>query len=201
MLASNISTIHLVGLALFFAPFSFRSGISTLPEFLKRRYSSTARTFLAAIAIFGALLAHIGISLFAGAKLFEAFLGIPVIWSFLIILAVTVICTVICTVLGGLKAVVVTETIQTFLLLGCAVLTTVLVLGVFWNRGNNKAALATFATGCCLGLIYFIIDMKRVGALFLEKPAAGFGGIVTDPVQSLGIQFILAAPSFARCAS
>ena len=44
------------------------------------------------------------------------------IWSILIISAVTVIYTV----LGGLKAVVVTETIQTFLLLGGAVLITVL---------------------------------------------------------------------------
>jgi SSS family solute:Na+ symporter len=146
MFASNISTIHLVGLAaagasvglamgnfewkasfclvvlaLFFAPFYFRSGISTLPEFLERRHSPTARTFLAAIAVSGALLIHIGISLFAGAKLFEAFLGIPVMGSILIISAVTVIDTV----LGGLKAVVITETIQTFLLLGGAVLVTV----------------------------------------------------------------------------
>ena len=92
LFASNISTIHLVGLAaagaslgivmgnfewmasfclialaLFFAPFYFRSGIQTLPQFLERRYSPTARTFLAAIAIFGALLIHIGISLYAGA--------------------------------------------------------------------------------------------------------------------------------------
>ena len=69
MFASNISTIHLVGLAaagasaglvegnfewmaafclialsLFFAPFYFRTGIHTLPEFLERRYSATART-------------------------------------------------------------------------------------------------------------------------------------------------------------
>ena len=444
MFASNISTIHLVGLAaagssvglvmgnfewmasfclialaLFFSPFYFRSGISTLPEFLERRYSPTARTFLAAIAIFGALLVHIGISLFAGAKLFEAFLGIPVMWSILIISAVTVIYTI----LGGLKAVV-TETIQTFLLLGGAVLitvlgirylpqvgvnsyaefkthlepnqmsmihsifdskghlnpyswlaillgypvlgiwywcsdqtivqrvlgarserdgqngalfagflkilplflmvlpgviaavlikngamslstledgspdynttlpaminllipvglkgfltagllaalmstiasalnscatlisvdivkrinpnlgdaqevkigrisagvimvlamlwstqggqfgtifeainkipmifapavTTVLVLGVFWKRGTNKAALATFAIGCAVGLVYFIMDMKSVGALFLEKPAEGFAGLVTDPAQGLGLPFMIVGP-------
>jgi solute:Na+ symporter, SSS family len=147
MFASNISTIHLVGLAadgarvgvvvgnfewmasfclialaLFFAPFYFRSGIQTLPEFMERRYSPQARTFLAAIAIFGALLIHIGISLYAGAKLFEAFLGIEVMTSILIVSAVTVVYTV----LGGLRAVVITETIQTFLLLGGAVLITVL---------------------------------------------------------------------------
>lgn len=149
MFASNISTIHLVGLAaagasfglvqgnfewmacfclialaLFFAPFYFRSGIQTLPQFLERRYSPAARTFLAAIAIFGALLIHIGISLFAGAKVFEAFLNIDMMWSILIISAVTVLYTI----LGGLKAVVITETIQTFLLLGGAVLITVLAI-------------------------------------------------------------------------
>lgn len=156
MFASNISTIHLVGLAaagssvglvmgnfewmasfclialaLFFAPFYFRTGIQTLPEFLERRYSPAARTFLAAIAIFGALLIHIGISLFAGAKLFEAFLGIPVLTSILLISIVTVIYTV----LGGLKAVVITETIQTFLLLGGAILLTVLAINKLPDAG------------------------------------------------------------------
>ena len=444
MFASNISTIHLVGLAadganvglvvgnfewmasfclialaLFFAPFYFRTGIQTLPEFLERRYSPAARTFLAAIAIFGALLIHIGISLYTGAELFESFLGIPVIQSILIISLVTVVYTV----LGGLRAVVVTETIQTFLLLAGAVLltwlavsrlpaagiesyadfraemkpgqlemihpirdadghlnkyswlaillgypvlgiwywcsdqtivqrvlgarserdgqngalfagflkilplflmvlpgviahvllqkgaldlplkdgavnynktlpqlinllvptglkgllaagllaalmstiasalnscatlisvdivkrmrpevsdaqqvrvgrisaavimvlamlwstqggqfgtifeainkipmifapavTTVLVLGVFWKRGTNRAALATFTAGCTLGLVYFILDLKSVGRLWLPGAPADFGGLITDPVHGLGIPFMLAGP-------
>ncbi|MCF7958668.1 MAG: sodium/solute symporter [Phycisphaerae bacterium] len=149
LFASNISTLHLVGLAaagndsgmvignfewmasfclillgLVFAPFYFKSKISTLPEYLEKRYSAQARTCLAVVAIFGALLIHIGISLFAGAQLFESFLGVPIIWSILIISGVTVVYTV----LGGLKAVVVTETIQTFLLLGGAIL--IVVLGI-----------------------------------------------------------------------
>lgn len=143
LFASNISTIHLVGLAaagasvgivmgnfewmasfclialaLFFAPLYYRSRIQTLPEYMEKRYSATARTYLAVIAIFAALLIHIGISLFAGAKLFEAFLGFPVTGSILVISLVTVIYTI----LGGLRGVVITETIQTFLLLGGAVL-------------------------------------------------------------------------------
>src|SRR3982751_1098593 len=77
---SNISTIHLVGLAaggakdgmvignfewmacftlillaLLFAPFYINSKVATLPEFMERRYSSKARTFLAVIGLFGAL--------------------------------------------------------------------------------------------------------------------------------------------------
>jgi SSS family solute:Na+ symporter len=445
LFASNISTIHLVGLAasghevglvignfewmasfcliilgLVFAPFYFKSRISTLPEYLEKRYSPEARTFLAFVAIAGALLIHIGISLFAGAKLFESFLGVPVIYSILIISVVTVIYTV----LGGLKAVVVTETIQTFLLLGGAILvtvlgikflpelginslgdfnaeiksdqmsmvhsirneaghlnkyswlavllgypilgiwywtsdqtivqrvlgakshlaaqngplfagflkilpvflmvfpgvigylmykngvidvfnansgkvdynltlpaminylvppgikgllaagllaalmstiaaalnscatlisvdvikrikpdttdekqvkfgrisagvimvlailwstqgeqfatifeainkipmifapavTTVFLAGVFWRRGTNKAAMATFIVGCSVGLLYFIIDMPSVGRLILNNPGANFGGLVTDPIQGIGIPFMLVGP-------
>ncbi|MHC4333017.1 MAG: sodium:solute symporter family transporter [Planctomycetota bacterium] len=161
LFASNISTIHLVGLAaagadvgmvmgnfewmasfcliilgLVFAPFYFKSRISTLPEFLERRYSPQARTFLAFVAITGALLIHIGISIFAGAKLFESFLGIKVVYSILIISGVTVVYTA----LGGLKAVVVTETIQTFLLLGGAILVTVLGINYLPQCGIESIA-------------------------------------------------------------
>ncbi len=161
LFASNISTIHLVGLAasgakeglvignfewmasfclivlgLVFAPFYFRSRITTLPEFLERRYGSAARTVLALIGIAGALLIHIGISLFAAAKLFESFLGVGVITSILVISSVTVVYTV----LGGLKGVVVTETIQSFLLLGGAVLVTVLGLDYLSGAGIRDVA-------------------------------------------------------------
>ncbi len=143
LFASNISTIHLVGLAasgyneglvwgnfewmaaftlvilsLFFAPFYFRNKIETLPEYLERRFNAAARSFLAFMAILGALFIHIGMSLYAGATVFEQFFGVDVVTSILIISLVTGIYTV----LGGLKAVVVTETIQTVLLIGGSVL-------------------------------------------------------------------------------
>jgi SSS family solute:Na+ symporter len=145
LFASNISTIHLVGLAasgyneglvwgnfewmasftlvllsLVFAPFYFRSRISTLPEFLERRYCPAARSMLAFMGIVAALFIHIGMSLYAGAVVFDQFLGIDVITSIVVISAVTVTYTV----LGGLKAVVVTETIQAVLLLIGAVAVT-----------------------------------------------------------------------------
>ena len=110
LFASNISTIHLVGLAeggfkhglvignfewmatftliilaLVFAPFYFRTRISTLQEFLEKRYSQVARTLLAVMFIMSALLIHIGISLYAGAAVFQQFLGINVYASIVII--------------------------------------------------------------------------------------------------------------------
>lgn len=144
---ANISTIHLVGLAagganngivignfewmacftlmllaLLFAPFYITSGAHTLPEFMERRYCPSARTFLAFIGILGALLIHIGISLFAAAKVFQSFLGIPMMTTILVLSLFTVIYTA----LGGLKAVVLTENIQACLLLFGAALVTVL---------------------------------------------------------------------------
>lgn len=149
LFASNISTIHLVGLAeggylnglvignfewmatftliilaLVFTPFYFQSRISTLPEFLELRYNSLARSMVAFMAIMAALLIHIGISLYAGAQVFEQFFDIPVLASILIISLMTAVYTVV----GGLTAVVVTETLQTVILLAGAVIVTILAL-------------------------------------------------------------------------
>jgi SSS family solute:Na+ symporter len=152
LFASNISTIHLVGLAsagfqdgivqgnfewmatfilillgLVFAPFYFKNKISTLPEFLEKRYSPLSRGLLAFLAIVGALFMHIGISLYAGAVVFENFFGINIWISIFIISGITAIYTVI----GGLKAVVVTETIQTvILILGTAVMAVLAVMAL-----------------------------------------------------------------------
>jgi solute:Na+ symporter, SSS family len=159
--ASNISTIHLVGLAadgarigmvvgnfewmacytlillaLVFAPYYLRTRITTLPEFLEKRFGPPARTILAVIGILAALLIHIGISMFTAAKLFESFLGIPMIASILVISLLTVTYTA----LGGLKAVVVTETIQIFLLLGSAVMVTGLAIAHLPAMGIHDVA-------------------------------------------------------------
>ncbi|MCX6227552.1 MAG: sodium:solute symporter [Bacteroidia bacterium] len=161
LFASNISTIHLVGLAasgyneglvwgnfewlaavtlillgLVFAPFYFKSRISTLPEFLEKRYGPGSRTVLAFIGIIGALFVHIGMSLYAGAVVFETFFGIDVVTSIIIISFVTTVYTV----LGGLKAVVVTETIQTVILIGGAVLLTVIAIFALPDKGVHTLA-------------------------------------------------------------
>ncbi len=145
LFATNISTVHLIGLAsqgfsdgmvvgnfewmapfllivlgLVFAPFYFRTKISTLPEYLEGRYGPSSRTVLAIMAVFGALFIHIGVSLYAGAVMVQNFVDVKIEVSILIVS----ILTVVYTVLGGLKAVVVTESIQTVLLLFGAVAVT-----------------------------------------------------------------------------
>ncbi|MFH5833834.1 sodium:solute symporter [Halalkalibaculum sp. DA3122] len=149
LFASNISTIHIVGLAasgfndglvwgnfewmaaflliilgLVFAPFYFENEIATLPEFLEKRYGPFARSFLAFLGIIGALFMHIGVSLYAGAVVVENFFGIDVVVSILLISFITVLYTAI----GGLKAVVVTETLQTVILITGSFLVTLLAI-------------------------------------------------------------------------
>ncbi|HPA42291.1 MAG TPA: sodium:solute symporter, partial [Candidatus Hydrogenedentes bacterium] len=145
LFATNISTIHLVSLAqegytnglaygnfewmagftlillaLFFAPFYVRSRVSTLPDFLERRYSRASRDWLSLISIVAAIFIHIGFSIYAGAVVLEGLFGINKMAS---IVAVALL-TGAYTIVGGLMAVVVTETVQTvILLLGAVVMT------------------------------------------------------------------------------
>jgi solute:Na+ symporter, SSS family len=172
---SNISTIHLVGLAaggakdgmvignfewmacftlillaLIFAPFYINSKVKTLPEFMERRYCPQARTFLAFIGLAGALLIHIGISLFAAAKVFESFLGVPMVGT----IVVLSLFTVVYTALGGLKAVVMTENIQVVLLLFGATLVTVLGLRALPGVGVND--LASFKAAVAPGQLHML---------------------------------------------
>ena len=164
LFAANISTIHFVGLAssgytdglvwgnfewmasitlivlgLVFAPFYFKSKISTLPQYLEKRYSHHSRTFLALIAVLSALLIHIGISLFTGAKLIQYFFNFPESYLFLAIVIISVV-TAAYTVVGGLKAVVVTETIQTFVLLFGAISITIAAFLALPGQGINSFA-------------------------------------------------------------
>ncbi|WP_066631004.1 sodium:solute symporter [Labilibacter marinus] len=161
LFAANISTIHMVGLAgqgfsdglvwgnfewsaflflivlsLIFAPFYFKSQISTLPEFLEKRYNGKARTMLAVISLVTALFLHIGVSLYAGALVFEKFFGIS---QYTAIFAIS-IATLAYSVIGGLKAVVITEALQTVVLIVGALILTFLAMSALPEHGVTSFA-------------------------------------------------------------
>ena len=191
LFCANISTIHLVGLAssgykdglvignfewmasfcliilgLVFAPFYFRSRLNTLPEYLEKRYGTGARTFLAFIFILSALLVHIGISLYAGAKVMEEFFGFPFVYS---IIGISVI-TAVYTIVGGLRAVMITDAIQAVLLLcGAAVLT---VAGIMALPGAGIETFADFKEAIKpdqISMVQPIHDAGASGALQLRE--------------------------------
>ncbi len=108
-----LASLVLIVLGWLFVPFYLKSGVFTMPEFLERRYSAGARTYLSIVSILAYVLTKISLTIFAGALVFEV-LGIP-FWTGALIV---VIATGIYTVLGGLKAVLYTDMVQLFILLG-----------------------------------------------------------------------------------
>lgn len=203
LFASNISTIHLIGLSasgyneglvwgnfewmavftlillsLVFAPFYFRSKISTLPEFLERRYSPASRSLLAFMAILAALFIHIGMSLYAGAVVFHQFLGLNVFASILIVAAAVSIYTVF----GGLRAVVMTETVNTAVLLIGASLITVFALRALPAHGIHT--MSQFRAAVKPGQLDMLQTHNPAGlnwwAIFLGFPILGIWYWCTD---------------------
>jgi SSS family solute:Na+ symporter len=149
LFASNIGSEHLVGLAgtaaasglavgqfevlaslillllgWFFVPFYLSSGVFTMPEFLERRYSAAARWYLAVVSIVGYVLTKISVTIFAGGIVFEALMGID-FWTGALIV---VVATGIYTVFGGLRAVLYTDLMQMFVMIGGAIAVTLIGL-------------------------------------------------------------------------
>ncbi len=137
ILASNVGSEHIVGLAgtagntgtvmghyelhswivlvlgWVFVPFYLRSKVYTMPEFLEKRFNAKARRLLSIIQLLSYVIAKASVTIFAGALVFQQFLGVG-FWQGAIIL---VVITGVYTVLGGLHAVMYTEAIQAIVLL------------------------------------------------------------------------------------
>lgn len=142
--ASNIGSEHVVGLAgsgagdkiplliyelhawlvvtmgWVFLPFYIRSGVFTMPEFLERRFDSRSRWFLSVFSLLAYVLTKVSVTVYAGGIVISSLLHID-FWTGAL---ATVILTGVYTVLGGMKAVVYTETLQSIVLvIGAGALT------------------------------------------------------------------------------
>jgi len=135
--ASNIGSEHIVGLAStgsnsgvalghyelhswcvlllgwVFVPFYLRSRVFTMPEFLELRYSPQARWVLSVVSLFAYILTKVSVTVYAGAVVFETLMGIEFWTGALLVVVVTGIYTA----LGGLRAVVYTDTMHSAVLL------------------------------------------------------------------------------------
>ena len=103
LFASNIGSEHLVGLAgtgagsglavghfewlaclillllgWLFVPYYLKSGVYTMPEFLEKRYNSTARSYFTWVSVIGYVLTKISVTLYAGGVVIRAVTG----WNF-----------------------------------------------------------------------------------------------------------------------
>ncbi len=156
MFAANISTVHLVSLAeaaykygivfgnfewmagftlillsLFFAPLYLRSRVTTLPDFLERRFNRGCRDILSVVSLFSAIVIHMGVALYTAAWVLRGVLGMAPgstilgVDALMVFITALGLLTGLYTMFGGLLAVVWTESVQTVLLLVGAVVITV----------------------------------------------------------------------------
>ena len=154
--ASNIGSEHVVGLAgagatsgvalahyelhawcllvlgWVFVPFYSRALVYTMPEFLGRRFSPTARWVLSVITLAAHVLTKFAVAIFAGGIVFATLLpdvalhvGGATFDSFWIGSVTVVLLTGLYTVLGGMRAVAYTDAVQTFILVAGSGLLTV----------------------------------------------------------------------------
>jgi SSS family solute:Na+ symporter len=134
IIAANISSHHLVGamgvaydrgfvavtmewgailigfnaLLWIFLPFYLRNGFFTMPEYLKRRFGSAARTTYSVLVLLTYVFVEIGAVLYLGALTLHSLLGIPMVTSIVVLAAATGLYTIA----GGLRAVIWTEMLQ-----------------------------------------------------------------------------------------
>jgi SSS family solute:Na+ symporter len=145
ILASNVGSEHIVGLAgtgaksglamghyelhswivlmlgWVFVPFYMRSKVFTMPEFLERRYNDKTRWLLSIVQLLSYVIAKASVTIYAGAVVFNSFLGVD-FWTGAIVL---IVITGAYTVLGGLHAVMYTEALQAIVLLGGSIVLTI----------------------------------------------------------------------------
>ncbi len=168
--ASNIGSEHLVGLAgsgatdgvamahyelhawcllvlgWIMAPFYMRSRVFTMPEFLEKRFSSTARWVLSLISLVAYVLTKVAVGIFAGGIVFGVllpdlnFFGLNSFW---VGPSVVIVLTGIYTNSGGLRAVAYTEAIQSVVLVVGSFLVTLYGLEALGGWDELKTVLGS----------------------------------------------------------
>ncbi|MDP6468437.1 MAG: sodium/solute symporter, partial [Pirellulaceae bacterium] len=123
--------------AFVFIPFFYRAGVYTIPEFLERRYNAGVRTVMAVCWLLF-MACNLGIMLLASAKMMSAVFG----WNEAACIIVTAILVGGYTFIGGLAAVVYTDTIQCAVMIAGCLLILVLGLIKVGGIGELKARLA-----------------------------------------------------------
>jgi SSS family solute:Na+ symporter len=167
--SSNIGSEHLVGLAgsgctdgvamahyelhawcllvlaWVFVPFYTRSLVYTMPEFLEKRFSPNARWVLSLISLVAYTVTKLAVGIFAGGVVFAVLmpeLEFGALNAFWIGSIVVIVLTGLYTIVGGLRAVAYTDTLQTIIfIVGSALVTVYGLLALGKLAGNESIAL------------------------------------------------------------
>lgn len=238
--ASNIGSEHVVGLAgngagdnmplliyelhawivlmlgWVFLPFYARSGVFTMPEFLEKRFDARSRWVLSVVSLIAYILTKVSVTIYAGGVVVSALLGIP----FWIGAVATVLLTGLYTVLGGMRAVVYTETIQAIVLVLGAGILSFIGLEAVGGWGELKATVGTdyfnmwrpnsdpdypwlplFLTSTIVGIWYWCTDQVIVQRVLTAKNIkAGRRGSIFGALLKLMPVFLFLIPGVVALA-
>jgi len=128
----------LLVVAIFFLPIYQKEGISTMPQFLLKRYDSRVRTVMAVFWLLVYVFVNLTSVLYLGALSLDTILGVPMTYGIIGLATFAMLYSIY----GGLKAVAWTDVVQVvFLVLG-GLATTYLALTMV-GGGNLIAGLST----------------------------------------------------------
>ena len=80
-----IAAIALVLYARFFLPYYLKSRITTMPEFLERRFNHKVRLVYAIISLIGYIVIELAVVLYTGSLAIREVFGLPLVWGLVIL--------------------------------------------------------------------------------------------------------------------
>lgn len=111
------AALVLVAFAIFVLPVFLRRQLYTVPEYLEHRFERRARTTYSVFTLLTLLFIDTAGALYAGAVVISTGLPFLDLWTACIVIS---ICTGLYTIFGGLRTVVITDTLQSFVLIAGA---------------------------------------------------------------------------------
>lgn len=235
LFASNISSTTLIGLpgaawehgisvanyewmaalvlifsALFVVPRFMHSRITTVPEWLERRFDARLRRYLSATSIALGIFLDAAGSLYAGALVLQLFFPALPLWLSCAVLAVF---TGLYTAAGGLRAVAYTDVLQAIVLLGGSITLALIVFGEFdysWSTVRERVPaenlsllrplddpalpwLGTLIGLPILGFYYWTMNQYVAQRLLGARDvrAAGYGALFAAALKLLPLFFMV----------
>ncbi len=133
-----MASLCLIMLACVFAPQYLRHKVFTIPEFFEKRYGPAMRVSLTVYFLAMIVLTKVSLALFSGKLVLEYFTGFSgdsILWTIGILTAVY-------TLIGGLRAVIYTDFVQSIILIGGSVILTWIGLDAVGGWDGLTAKLA-----------------------------------------------------------
>ena len=180
--------VFLFLLAVVFAPKYLAAKVSTMPEFMGKRYGDSTQNILAWYALIKILISWLSLGLFAGGFLVRQILGIPM-WESVIVL---VAFAGLFTFAGGLKAIAKVNFFQMILLIAVSLLLT--VMGVI--KAGGLSAVYHKVPHDFWNLIHPASDKKYPWyAILLGYPVSAVAFLCTDQAM---VQSVLGAKNLEQ---